>query len=81
MNEEVEMVSYEDAIGLLPEGDTVHTFRSRPGVLIGEKMNRDDLLTAMRASPFINRTVGVARSMKYGLCIYAGEPLFIETKE
>ena len=81
MNEEVKMVSYEDAIGLLPEGGSVHTYRSTPGVLIGADMDRNELITAMRASPFITRTIGIARSMKHGLCIDAGGPLFIETKE
>lgn len=78
---EVEKLAYEDAVKLLPEGETIHTFRSGYGMLLGADMNREELLAAMKASAFINRTIGTARAMKHGLCINADGPLFIETVE
>ena len=78
---EAEKLSYEDAVKLLPEGDTVHTFRSNGMMLLGADWKREELLALMKASPFINRTIGTARAMKHGLCINAHGPLFIETVE
>ena len=70
---------FDEAVKLLPDGDSIHTFRNPGGMLMGADWNRAGLLAAMRESPAIQVTGGMAQSMGHGLVIEAeGTLLFIE---
>jgi hypothetical protein len=60
--------------------EDVHTFRSK-FVLIGAEWSRADIVSAIQASTTRQLTGSTARSMKHGLVIDAGGPLFIATDE
>lgn len=79
-NQEICKLTYDDAVAMLPDGDTIHTFRSTPIALIGCDWDRKDLLSAIRdGDPQLGGQACTA--MGHGLVIYAGgEPLFVETK-
>jgi hypothetical protein len=74
----IDSVAFSDAERMLPEGDTIHTFRGGGMMLIGADWSR--VLDAMRAAPTIRPSGELARSMKHGLAIHSGGSwLFIET--
>ena len=79
MSEPIEL-SFDEAAKLLPEGDTVHTFRNpRLGMMLGADWNREDVLKAMRESDVIQVTGPAAQSMRHGIAInHGGGILFIE---
>ena len=76
----------EEAINLLPEGNKIHTtFNPGVGVLLGADWDREDLIKKIRDSEYREVTGQNARSMKHGLAlfnggpIYQGDILFVET--
>ena len=73
------VLSFDEAVKLLPEGDSIHTVRNpRGGMMIGTDWGRAELLDAMRKSPEIQVTGRIAQSMGHGLAIDADGLLFIE---
>ena len=76
----------EQAISVLPEGESVHTFN--PGfALVGADWSREDIIDKIQRSDVIELTGEMARSMGRGMCAcnndakYWGDVLFIETDE
>ncbi|MFA7121237.1 MAG: hypothetical protein WC277_07130 [Bacilli bacterium] len=73
----------EQAIAMLPDGDTIHTFRnSIPGVLLGADWERADVLDAIDKAT--TREIGgpACCAMKHGLVVWTGDsPLFVECRE
>lgn len=82
MGDEKSFVSYEKAEKMLPDGDTVHTFRNPNGaMLIGADWDREDLLKALKSADNIKETGPMAQKMNHGLVIiHKGSLLFIETE-
>lgn len=76
-------LSYEDAIKMLPEGDTIHTFRNVPGVLIGADWNRESILSIMKEFEKTIKLSGkAATATNHGIALIdEGGLLFIETKK
>ena len=66
---------------MLPDGDSVHTFRnSIPGVMLGADWSREILLAKMEKSNLELSGPG-ATGMKHGIVLFDDRgPLFIETK-
>lgn len=78
MSEEQLTISFDEAVKLLPEGDTIHTFRNSGSMLLGADWGREALLAAMRDTE-IHITGKAAQAMKHGLAIiHNGSWLFIE---
>jgi hypothetical protein len=76
-----EFLTYDKAVAMLPDGDTIHTFRSSiPGVIIGADWERENLLEAIKIhNPELSGNQAAA--MNHGLIIIDQHgPLFIETK-
>lgn len=69
MSDEQVVITYEEAIALLPAGDKIHTFRQAGPMLLGADHDRGALLSAMLAAPEIQVTGAVAQSMNHGLAI------------
>ena len=74
------IVTLEDAITRLPDGDRVHTFRQAGCMMIGADWLLNDLLAAMREHGVIE-SGPAATGMKHGLVLIDERgPLFIETR-
>jgi hypothetical protein len=73
-------LTFAEAEAMLPEGDSIHTFRSGAGLLLGADWPRGAILAALREAKTIGRSGAVACSLKHGIVIQeSGKPLFIET--
>lgn len=79
------MLTYEEAVSLPPEGDSVHTFINMGFGLCGADWSREEILDKLRKSEIIELTGQMARGMNHGLCAYGknakrqSDILFIET--
>lgn len=73
-------LSLSDAVKMLPEGDTIHTFRSGRAMLIGADWSRIQIITAMEKFG-VELSGPSATFMNHGLVLKdeTGH-LFIETK-
>ena len=80
MDDDKELISLDEAIKRLPDGDMVHTFRQGGPCLIGADHERDRLIDAMRSAPEIEVAGQQAQAMGHGLAICDEHGwLFIET--
>lgn len=69
MNNDIKRyLTFEEAVSLLPEGETIHTFISGP-VLIGADWSREDILDKLYKST-IELTGPNARGMGHGIAAY-----------
>lgn len=76
-----ELITLEEAIKRLPDGNMVHTFRQGGPCLIGADHERDRLIETMRSAPEIEVTCPQAQAMGHGLAICDEHGfLFIETR-
>lgn len=79
MEDEKKTLPFDEAVKLLPPGETVHTFRQSGWMMLGADHQRDKLLEAMKAAPEIQVTGPSAQAMKHGLAIHDDTGwLFIE---
>lgn len=80
-------ITTEQAISVLPDGDSVHTFYNPGFGLIGADWGKEDITDKLRRSDIIELTGPAARGMGHGMCIYSKDTkwqsdiLFIETDE
>lgn len=81
MSEERVFLSLEEVEAMLPEGDTIHTFRNPAGVLIGADWHREDLIKHIKEyKPELSG--GMAEGMNHGIVIIDNlGALFIATKK
>lgn len=81
MNKEKTFIDYEEAVSMLPDSETIHTFVN-PGVgmLVGADWDRKDILKAFETHrPCL--TGPQATAMKHGLSFWDGtRNVFVETK-
>lgn len=75
-------ISFDEAVALLPEGDTVHTFVQAAFGLLGADWPRQKILDALKDAECIDVTGPMAPRMHHGLAIprKGRGPLFIETR-
>ena len=80
-------ITTEQAISVLPDGDTVHTFYNPGFGLVGADWSKEDITDKLRRSDIIELTGPAARGMNHGMCVYSkgakyqSDILFIETDE
>ena len=80
-------ITAEQAISVLPDGDSVHTFYNPGFGLIGADWGKEDITDKLRRSDIIELTGSAARGMNHGICAYSkdakyqSDVLFIETDE
>lgn len=78
-------ITYEEAVSLLPDGESVHTFYNAAFGLIGADWSKEEIIDKLRKSDVIELTGNQARSMGHGMCAYNNDTkwlkdvLFIET--
>lgn len=77
------LLTPEQAISVLPGGDSVHVYTNPAGMLIGCDWKRETLIDAIRKSPQLEIGGGMCRSMKHGLIVWESKthPLFVEHVE
>lgn len=80
-------ITTEQAISVLPDGDTVHTFYNPGFGLVGADWSKEDITDKLRKSDIIELTGPAARGMGHGICAYnkdtkcQSDILFVETDE
>ena len=77
-------ISEEEAIDLLPEGESVHTFMNAPFVLIGADWERDEVIQKIKNSGRKEIAGDGARGLNHGLALWNDgdcqmDVLFVET--
>lgn len=78
-------ITKEQAMYILPDGDSVHTFINSGIGLCGAAWDRESILEKIQKSDILELTGGIAKGMGHGLCSYnkdtvkLGDVLFIET--
>ena len=72
------IISLDEAVKLLPEGDTIHTFRIGGAMIIGADWSRESIISAMGKTD-IHVAGEKAHALHHGLAIIeSGRWLFIE---
>lgn len=80
-------ISPEQAISVLPDGDSVHTFYNPGFGLVGADWSKEEIVDKLRNSDRIELTGPMVRNMGHGICAYSKDAkyqsdiLFIETDE
>lgn len=78
-------LSAEEAISLLPDGESVHTVINGGFGLLGADWNREDIIDKIRGAERREITGPMARGMGHGLALYPpnakyqSDLLFVET--
>lgn len=87
MSEDRFILTFDEAIAMLPEGEHIHTFVSS-GFLIGADWMREEIIDGFRNAPDggLQLSGEVASSMGHGLCFWhgpidKGRWVFVETKK
>jgi hypothetical protein len=70
MSEDRMDVSAEEALGVVKQGDEVHTFLNGSGVLLGADWARADVEEGIRAAGVRTLTGPMARGMGHGLAFF-----------
>ena len=80
--DEVQLLTYDEAVALLPDGDEIHTFLDGGIALVGAHWPRQQILDLLRSTDRREVTGPAAQSMGHGLAAFGpgGEPVFIATK-
>lgn len=83
MSEE-KLLTFENAIKFLPEGEHIHTFMQGGLALIGCDHSRESLIETLKNAKEIHVSGPSAQAMKHGLAVFEtdeSEPLFVETSK
>jgi hypothetical protein len=84
VSEKRHFLTVDEAISILPDGDSIHTFRDA-AVLIGADWSRKDIIDAIQKSELREITGPGARGSGHGLAVYPknaiyhSDILFVET--
>jgi len=83
--EERVILTAEQAIAMLPDGDNAHTFLGN-GFLVGADWKKQDVVDALKRSIRIELSGPLATSMGHKICFWDGPRdngrwYFVETKE
>jgi hypothetical protein len=80
-SDDVVLLSYDEAVALLPDGDTIHTFLNPAGMLVGADWDREQVLDLLRTTDRREVTGPEAQSFGHGLAAWdpRGHVVFIET--
>ena len=79
------ILTAEEAISILPDGDSVHTFVNGGFGLMGADLDREDIIDKIRGSDRREVTGPMARGMNHGRVLYPpntkyqSDLLFVET--
>ena len=77
MSENKKTLTTEEALSMLPEGDSIHTFRYSGMMMMGADWARSDVEAAIRD----HDCGGVAAGMGHRLYVHEGRGLFVATRQ
>jgi hypothetical protein len=80
---EVQLLTYDEAVALLPDGERIHTFLDGGLAIIGAHWDRADILALLERTDRreVTGPAGQGQGLGHGLAAYRdGEPVFIETR-
>ena len=81
MSDLPELLTYDEAVALLPGKERIHTFLDGGLAIIGADWDRSDVLALLARTDRREVTGPAAQSMGHGLAaLRDGEPVFIETR-
>ena len=86
-NEDRVFLTIDQALGLLPEGDIVHTFRNPGGMMLGADWSRAAIEEEILRAEKRELTGGMAKAMGHGLVLFPkgaqrqGDLLFVATSK
>jgi len=74
-------LTYDEAVAVLPDGDTIHCFRNpAAGVMLGTDWDRATVLDTLKQADVIGVTGEHAQAMHHGIVIkHGGSLAFFET--
>jgi len=73
------LLTYDEAVALLPDGDRIHTFLNPAGILVGADWSRDGVLDLLRDTDRREVSGPAAQSFGHGLAAWSeGRPVFIQ---
>jgi len=77
------LITFDQAVSLLNDGEIIHTFRNGPGMLLGVDYNRNGILSLMKKHESTLEIGGEkCRKFEHGVVLNDGTGnLFIETNE
>ena len=77
-----ELLTVEQAVALLPDGDDIHTMVQSGGMTIGADWSRESVLELLATTSRIEVGGPNCQAMGHGLIAWRpnGRPLFIETR-
>jgi hypothetical protein len=81
--DDIQLLTYDEAVALLPDGEQIHTFIQAGPAIIGADWERADVLALLRRTGRREVTGEAAQGMGHGLAAslpVTDEPLFIETR-
>jgi len=80
--DDIQLLSYGEAVALLPDGERIHTFTDGGVALIGADWDRADVLELLETTERREVTGPSAQGLGHGLAAFRdGEPVFIETRK
>ena len=79
----VELLTYDEAVALLPPSSEIHVFLNPAGMLVGADWDREQVLDLLRTTDRREVTGEQAQAMHHGLAAFLpdGSPAFIETRQ
>ena len=82
-SDDIQLLTYDEAVALLPDGDTIHTFLDGGLAIIGADWKRSQVLELLEATDRREVTGPSAQGYGHGLAAYRadGVPVFIETRK
>jgi hypothetical protein len=82
-SDEIQLLTYDEAVALLPDGDSIHTFLDGGGIPVGADWDRAAILELLQNTKRCEVTGAAAQSMGHGLAAFRadGTPVFIETRK
>ena len=76
------LLSYDEAVALLPDSRRIHTFLDSGFALMGADWDRAEVLALLRTSDRREVTGSAAQSMGHGLAAWRdGKPVFIQARK
>jgi hypothetical protein len=80
-HEEVRLLTYDEAVSLLPDSDEIHVILDGDVALIGAVWDRAGILNLLATAGRREVTGPQAQAQRHGLAAWLGNvPVFIETK-
>jgi hypothetical protein len=77
-----QLLTYDEAVAMLPDGDAIHTFLNPAGILIGADWSRNQVLSLLASTDRCEVAGPQAAERGHGLVAWDDDrPVFIATRK